>query len=111
MRPTLAWVLGDPAGIGPEIVVKSLTRADILSACRPVVVGPADVAAAPRGGGRQGQGGGEIVRSVGTRYHPPGNDSIFLRANPEGFQPGVRLTARMAAARNQRGNAKPTTDK
>ena len=24
MRPRLAWVLGDPAGIGPELVAKSL---------------------------------------------------------------------------------------
>ena len=40
MLPILAWVLGDPAGIGPEIAVKSLASADILKVCRPVVVGP-----------------------------------------------------------------------
>ncbi len=40
MGPQIAWVLGDPAGIGPEIVVKSLVSPEMLSACRPVVVGP-----------------------------------------------------------------------
>jgi 4-hydroxythreonine-4-phosphate dehydrogenase len=40
MKPRLAWVLGDPAGIGPELVAKSLVNADLASVCRPVVVGP-----------------------------------------------------------------------
>ena len=31
--------MGDPAGIGPEIVLKTLRRARIHSACRPVVFG------------------------------------------------------------------------
>lgn len=40
MRPRLAWVLGDPAGIGPELVAKSLVGAGMDALCRPVVVGP-----------------------------------------------------------------------
>jgi 4-hydroxythreonine-4-phosphate dehydrogenase len=40
MKPRLAWVLGDPAGIGPELIAKSLAAADTTAACRPVVVGP-----------------------------------------------------------------------
>lgn len=40
MPPTLAWVLGDPTGIGPEIAAKSLASAEMLEVCRPVVVGP-----------------------------------------------------------------------
>jgi 4-hydroxythreonine-4-phosphate dehydrogenase len=31
--------LGDPAGIGPEIVVKALTRPDLFELCHPVIVG------------------------------------------------------------------------
>jgi 4-hydroxythreonine-4-phosphate dehydrogenase len=31
--------MGDPAGIGPEIIVKALSRPDIYQACRPVVIG------------------------------------------------------------------------
>ncbi len=40
MTPRLAWVLGDPAGIGPELVAKSLAAATTRALCRPVVVGP-----------------------------------------------------------------------
>jgi len=31
--------MGDPAGVGPEVTVKALNRADIYAACSPVVVG------------------------------------------------------------------------
>jgi len=31
--------MGDPAGIGPEIVLKTLTHADIFERCRPLVIG------------------------------------------------------------------------
>ena len=40
MTPRLAWVLGDAAGIGPELVAKSLASEAMLAICRPVVVGP-----------------------------------------------------------------------
>jgi 4-hydroxythreonine-4-phosphate dehydrogenase len=38
--PKVAWVLGDAAGIGPEIVAKSLAGPELGGVCRPVVVGP-----------------------------------------------------------------------
>lgn len=37
--PILAITLGDPAGIGPEVIVKALTHADIFERCRPLVLG------------------------------------------------------------------------
>ncbi len=40
VRPKIAWVLGDPAGIGPEVVAKSLADPGMMDVCRPVVVGP-----------------------------------------------------------------------
>ena len=40
MKPRLAWVLGDPAGIGPELIAKSLANPEMRRMCRPVVVGP-----------------------------------------------------------------------
>ncbi len=39
-RPRLALTVGDPAGIGPEIVLASLERAEVRRACRLVVLGP-----------------------------------------------------------------------
>ena len=38
-RPTLAITLGDPQGIGPEIVAKALTDPRVHSACEPLIVG------------------------------------------------------------------------
>lgn len=39
MRPTLAITIGDPAGIGPEIVAKALADKETYSLCNPIVVG------------------------------------------------------------------------
>jgi len=39
VRPLLAITMGDPAGIGPEVVLKALTHVDVFARCRPVVVG------------------------------------------------------------------------
>ncbi|MDE0080299.1 MAG: 4-hydroxythreonine-4-phosphate dehydrogenase PdxA [Caldilineaceae bacterium] len=42
-RPILAITLGDPAGIGPEVVLKALGHGEVFAACRPLVVGDRDV--------------------------------------------------------------------
>ncbi len=42
-RPVLGISMGDPAGIGPEIAVKALSKTDIYHRCRPVVIGDARV--------------------------------------------------------------------
>ena len=39
--PILAITMGDPAGVGPEIIAMSLVRPEVYSQCRPVVVGDA----------------------------------------------------------------------
>jgi 4-hydroxythreonine-4-phosphate dehydrogenase len=38
-RPLLAITLGDPAGIGPEVIIKALGHADVYEQCRPLVLG------------------------------------------------------------------------
>lgn len=38
-RPTLAITMGDPAGIGPEIIVKTFVHAKIWKWCAPLVIG------------------------------------------------------------------------
>ena len=37
--PLLAITLGDPSGIGPEIILKTLAHAGLFSTCRPLVIG------------------------------------------------------------------------
>jgi len=39
MKPIIGITMGDPAGIGPEIAVKALSREEIYNECIPVVIG------------------------------------------------------------------------
>ena len=44
MKPRVALTVGDPAGIGPEIVAKAAADPGVLAACVPIVYGsPADL--------------------------------------------------------------------
>ena len=40
-RPIIAITMGDPAGIGPEIIVKALAVPEVYGMCRPLVIGDA----------------------------------------------------------------------
>lgn len=42
-HPVVAITMGDPAGVGPEITAKALTREEVWNCCRPLVVGDAGV--------------------------------------------------------------------
>lgn len=43
MKPTIAITMGDPAGIGPEIIAKALIYKETYHICNPVVVGDSRV--------------------------------------------------------------------
>ena len=45
-RPVLGITMGDPAGVGPEIIARALARPAVTSSCRPVVIGDRSVMAA-----------------------------------------------------------------
>jgi 4-hydroxythreonine-4-phosphate dehydrogenase len=40
-RPIIAMTMGDAAGVGPEVIIKSLAHSEIYEICRPLVVGDA----------------------------------------------------------------------
>lgn len=42
MKPCIAITMGDPCGIGPEVIAKSLADEQIYQYCRPFVIGNAD---------------------------------------------------------------------
>jgi 4-hydroxythreonine-4-phosphate dehydrogenase len=42
-RPVIGITLGDPAGIGPEVIALALSRPEVFSICRPVVIGDREV--------------------------------------------------------------------
>jgi 4-hydroxythreonine-4-phosphate dehydrogenase len=41
--PTIGITMGDPVGIGPEIIVKALSQKEVFAYCRPLVFGDANV--------------------------------------------------------------------
>ena len=44
-RPRIGVTMGDPAGIGPEVVLKAVAEREVLDACLPVIVGDAQLLA------------------------------------------------------------------
>ena len=44
-RPLLGITMGDPAGIGPEVIAKALARPLVRRVCRPLVIGSPEVLA------------------------------------------------------------------
>jgi 4-phospho-D-threonate 3-dehydrogenase / 4-phospho-D-erythronate 3-dehydrogenase len=40
-RPRIGITMGDPAGVGAEIIVKALTHHEVYESCRPLVIGDA----------------------------------------------------------------------
>ena len=41
-KPIIAITMGDPAGVGPEIIMKSLSHPGVHELCRPLVIGDAE---------------------------------------------------------------------
>lgn len=44
-KPLIVITMGDPAGIGPEIIAKTFAREELFGFCRPVVIGDAPIMA------------------------------------------------------------------
>src|SRR5688572_25932346 len=38
-KPVLAITMGDPSGIGPEVVLKALAHPEVFAQCDPLVIG------------------------------------------------------------------------
>jgi 4-hydroxythreonine-4-phosphate dehydrogenase len=44
-RPRVGITMGDPAGIGPEVVLKAVAEAEVLETCQPIIIGDAQLLA------------------------------------------------------------------
>ncbi|MGH7812039.1 MAG: 4-hydroxythreonine-4-phosphate dehydrogenase PdxA, partial [Candidatus Binatia bacterium] len=53
-KPIIAITMGDPAGIGPEVILKALADPTIRKAARPLILGDWGVLQRARGGKRSG---------------------------------------------------------
>ncbi len=99
VKPILAITMGDPSGIGPEIVVKALASSRLWRACRPVVIGrfPVMAAAARAFGSGIGFAPAGVTFTAATRSRcplvetGPEHDRIppFGRANAAGGRAAI----------------------
>lgn len=80
MRPRLAVTLGDPRGIGPEVVAKALSDRSVQDACERVIVGPWGA-------------GIDVDESVGT-WTPNGEDGTAGRLAGLAVERAVELAQR-----------------
>ena len=75
-RPLLAITLGDPAGIGPEVILKALQHGEVFASCRPLVIGDRQVLA------RAAEWLGTEPRYRGHRRSRRSRAAIWLTPSP-----------------------------
>src|ERR1041384_4680764 len=44
-KPRIGITMGDPAGIGPEVVLKAVAEDEVRAVCTPIIIGNAEVLA------------------------------------------------------------------
>ena len=65
-RPIIGITIGDPSGIGPEIILRALKTKEIYEHCRPFVIGSVKVL---QRAAKDALGGEEVRTSVITNPH------------------------------------------
>src|SRR4051812_23101350 len=81
--------MGDPAGIGPEIIGKALGRPEVHALCRPLVIGDAGIIRNATKFVRASLEVRSIAKVEQGRFTPDGIDVFDLKnVNPEQFQLG-----------------------
>lgn len=79
--PRVAISMGDPSGVGPEVVMAAVNRPEVLRLCRPLIVGSRKVldkaAAALAGGGNdEGSGDDDSNGHRGASFSLPGGAEV-----------------------------------
>ena len=80
-RPLLAITMGDPAGVGPEIVVKALAHASVYDQCRPLVIGDRRMLARAAGWRDQSSVRFDVVTDPGQGCYDFGTVTLLDLAN------------------------------
>ena len=87
-KPLLGITMGDPAGIGPEVIVKALARPLVRRLCRPVVIGSPEVLAKVAGALKIPA---KVRRVTDLSFKAPASVILVLDTLPEplgSFAPG-----------------------
>lgn len=97
-KPRIGITMGDPAGIGPEVVLKAVAEDEVRNVCIPVVIGNAEVLA-HNARTLDLQCGYEIVRQGEQFPEKLDQPVIFHLDNLNGFvEPGIESGAAGKAA-------------
>ena len=91
--PIVGITLGDPAGIGPEVVGRALLRAEVRAACRPLVIGDARVFADRR----LVPHGPPVAATLDTRTIDFRSDAVAL-LDLRNLRPAEAIPGRLSAA-------------
>lgn len=77
-KKKIAITMGDPAGIGPEIIVKAFAEEDIYKICNPLVIGDRAIIK-------------EVINTIGINYDPDNIEILNLNEikNPKAFPKGL----------------------
>lgn len=91
MRPIIAIPMGDPAGIGPEIVVKALVNPELVNQARCIVAGDADILRAAVHFPGMPEAEVKVVSTPAEGTYVPGIINVLDMKvlSPENFQVGV----------------------
>src|SRR6185503_1249335 len=96
--PRIAITMGDPAGIGPEVVLKAVAEEEIQRTCLPIIVGDAQLLA-HTARTLDLQSGYDIVRVGEPLPEQPSGPLIFHLDNINGvIEPGIESGAAGRAA-------------
>jgi 4-hydroxythreonine-4-phosphate dehydrogenase len=85
MRPVIAITMGDPAGIGPEVVLKALADPEIAPLGRWVIVGDRHILART---GRACRTPLDSLIDVGVQHIDYLDDAKTMRLDPDDVEPG-----------------------
>ena len=98
MLPRIGITMGDPAGIGPEVVLKAVAEDEIRRVCVPVIIGDAQ-ALAHTARTLDLQSGYDIIRTEETFPEQLSEPVIYHLDNITGFiEPGIESGAAGKAA-------------
>src|SRR4051812_8218880 len=97
-RPRIGITMGDPAGIGPEVVLKAVAEEEVRAVCQPIIIGDAQLLA-HHARTLDLQCGYEIVRRDEELPAQTRDPIIFHLNNIEGHvEPGIESGAAGKAA-------------
>lgn len=94
-RPLFAITMGDPAGIGPEVVLKALMHRQVFEKCRPLVVGDQRVLARAAAWIKDAPGIYERIEDPDHGRYVPGTVPLLDLQNAD---PGQIPVGRVSAA-------------